>query len=148
MDRLRDIRAERLLVACTSCRRTGSYRIAGLLQRFGGDIRQRDLLAALTASCRYQRGPEAAAPRKYEVQCQARLILPDAALEEAALPAGRPFMIEVWKPGASGVQCHIATIWNLDLARAAFATATEIWPEEPLTLRQGIRIIRKHRMPD
>lgn len=124
------------------------YRVARLIAQHGPQLPQLDLLAVLTASCRYQRRLGSAAPRKYEVKCQARLLLPEAGQEEATLPAGRPFTIEVWKPGASGIQSHVATIWSLDLARAAFATAMEIWPEGPLTLRQGIRVIRKHRMPD
>ncbi|MEA1835206.1 hypothetical protein U8607_24270 [Methylobacterium durans] len=149
MERLRDIRAERLIVECCSCRRSGSYRIAGLVVRFGADISQLDLLAALTASCRHQSRPGSTAPRKYEVNCQARLILPPSG-EEAmqTLSGARPVTIEIWRPNGRGIQWHAASIWNLSLAHEVFETAVKIWLASLMTLRQGIRIVEKHRMPD
>ena len=66
--RLGDIAGDRLAIDCATCRRHGSYRLDGLLARFGPEIATLDLLRALTATCRHQRDPGAKAARKYESQ--------------------------------------------------------------------------------
>lgn len=48
--RLGDIAGDRLAIDCATCRRHGSYRLDGLMARFGPEIATLDLLRALTAS--------------------------------------------------------------------------------------------------
>ncbi|MFB0491808.1 hypothetical protein ABIE45_004394 [Methylobacterium sp. OAE515] len=78
MQTLGDIAGDRLAVDCATCRRHGSYRLDGLMARFGPEIATLDLLRALTATCRHQRGPGAKVTRKYESHCLAALRLPKA----------------------------------------------------------------------
>lgn len=87
-----------------TCKRQGSYRISGLIERYGADIGHLDLLRHVTASCRYQRLLGAAASRKYETGYMARIDLPKpASLEPPVLP-GSPFTIEIWGERA-GLRC-------------------------------------------
>jgi len=71
METLVDIAGERLTVDCAACRRHGSYRLDGLMTRFGPEISTLDLLRALTAFWCHQREAGATVARKYESQCLA-----------------------------------------------------------------------------
>lgn len=142
MDRLGDVSGDRVRVECTTCRRRGSYRVFGLIERYGADITHVDLLRHLTASCRFQRTPGAAAARKYEAGCVAKLDLPKPASLEAPVPPGRPFTIEVWDERGR-VEMRLAVIYPLDGAVAAYEAVEGAYPNNEITLRQGIRIVRK-----
>jgi hypothetical protein len=96
-----DIAGDRLGVACIACRRHGSYRLDGLMQRFGPEISTLDLLRALATVCRHQRGLGAKVARRYESQCLATLRLPKALSLEPPVPPGTPFAIEVWDERAA-----------------------------------------------
>ncbi|WP_083936123.1 hypothetical protein [Methylobacterium sp. B1] len=142
MDRLGDVSGDRVRVECTTCKRQGSYRVSSLIERYGANISQIDLLRHLTASCRYQRAPGAAAPRKYEAGCVAKLDLPKPASLEPPVPPGSPFTIEVW--GERGrIEMRLAVIYPLDGAVAAYEAVEGAYPHNEITLRQGIRIVRK-----
>lgn len=137
--RLGYIQAERISVECTSCNRRGSYSVARLKARFDPGMSDLDLLRSLTASCRHQHAPGSAAPRKYEVKCQARLVIPPP-LEAEAPP--EPYPLEIWRDRS--IERCVAAIWGLKLAERAFGLAVELWPDRRITLRQKIRIIQKH----
>ncbi len=146
MDRLGDVSGDRVRVECATCKRQGSYRVSGLIERYGADIRQIDLLRHLTASCRYQRSPGTAAPRKYEPGCMARIDLPKPASLEPPVPPGSPFTIEIW--GERGrIEMRLAVIYPLDGAVAAFEAVEGAYPHSEITLRQGIRVVRKRARP-
>lgn len=144
--RLGYIRAERIAVECLACKRRGSFSVARLKARYGLDTSDLDLLRSLTSSCRYQQAPGSAAPRKYEVACEARLVIPPPPEPEAPAESYPPFTIEIWD-GCRIEKC-VAAIWGLDLARRVFEIAVEIWPDRHLTLRQRARVIRKHPLED
>lgn len=142
MDRLGDVSGERVRVECTTCKRQGSYRVSGLIERYGADISQIDLVRHLTASCRYQRPPGAAVPRKYEPACMATIDLPKPASLEPPVPPDSPFTIEVW--GERGrIEMRLAVIYPLDGAVAAFEAVEGAYPQNEITLRQCIRVVRK-----
>ena len=61
----------RLVVACGPCGRRGCWSVARLAERHGAEIPLLELLPLLTPSCKYQRRPEAPAPRPYEPRCLA-----------------------------------------------------------------------------
>lgn len=112
MDRLGDVSSDRVRVECATCRRRGSYRVSGLIERYSADITHVDLLRLLTASCQFQRTPGAAAPRKYEAGCMAKLDLPKPPSLEPPVPPGPPFTIEVW--GERGrIEMCLAVIYSI-----------------------------------
>lgn len=63
MERLCDLRAERLVILCSPCERRGFYQVNRLRQRFGDHASVLDVYLALTQTCRSQR----------EVECRATL---------------------------------------------------------------------------
>lgn len=140
--KLGDIAGDRLAIDCAPCRRHGSYRLDGLMQRFGPDIPILDVLRTLTASCRRQRDPGAKAARKYESQCLATLRLPRAASLEAPVPPGTPFAIEVWDERGR-VEMRLGVIYPLDGALAAFEAVKAAYPRSEVTLRQAARVVRR-----
>jgi hypothetical protein len=73
VERLCDVRAERLVILCSPCGRRGSYRIDRLRQRFGPHASVLDVYLALTQSCRFQREPGSRTPNVYGVGCRAKL---------------------------------------------------------------------------
>lgn len=129
-------------VDCTTCKRWGSYRVSGLLELYGADITHIDLLRLLTASCRYQRAPGTGAARKYEAGCMARIDLPKPASLEPPVPPGSPFTIEVWDERGR-VEIRLEVIYPIDGAVAAYEAVEGAYPHSEITLRQGIRIVRK-----
>lgn len=73
MERLCDVRAERLVILCSPCGRRGSYRIDRLRQRFGPHASVLDVYLALTQSCRFQREVGSRTPNVYGMTCRAKL---------------------------------------------------------------------------
>lgn len=147
MGHLGDVQPGRVWVDCASCKRSGRYSVANLLQQFGPDISTTDLLRHLTASCRYQRPPGAPPARKYERLCLAAITLPTYRQTNAPVPPGIPYTIEVWKEVGGGIELHLATIYPLSLAIAAFEVACREWPAHEVTLRDRARIIQKRERP-
>lgn len=68
MQKLGHIAGDRLAIDYATCGRHGSYRLDGLMERFGPEISTHQLLRALTASCRRQPKPGA------KVACMQTLI--------------------------------------------------------------------------
>lgn len=147
MGRLGDALPGRVWVDCASCKRSGRYCVAGLVARFGPDISTTDLLRHLTASCRYQRAPGAPPARKYEHLCLPAITLPPQGKQIPPVPPGIPYTIEVWKTVGNGIELHLATIYPLSLAIAAFEAACQEWPMHFVTLRDRARIVQKREPP-
>ena len=143
MGRLGDVQPGRVYVDCATCKRSGRYSVASLLEQFGPDISTLDLLRTLTASCRYQRKPGAPPARKYEHMCLAAITLPKHRVLDAPVPPGIPYTIEVWDRIGSTLELHLATIYPLSMAIAAFEAACLEWPTNEVTLRDRARIVRK-----
>ncbi|MEE7451313.1 hypothetical protein MRF4_28005 [Methylobacterium radiotolerans] len=147
MGRLGNVEAGRVYVDCASCKRSGRYTVATLLEQYGPDISTVDLLRHLTASCRYQRAPGAPAARKYERLCLAAITLPSYRRTNAPVPPGIPYTVEVWRETGGGIELHLATIYPLSVAIAAFEAACLEWPTHMITLRDRARIVRKRERP-
>ncbi|MCJ2087783.1 hypothetical protein MKK88_17610 [Methylobacterium sp. E-005] len=147
MGRLGTVPPGRVWVDCAACRRSGRYRVASLLDRFGPDISTLDLLRHLTASCRYQRAPGALPARKYEHLCLAAITLPQPVKQIPPVPPGVPYTIEIWDRIGGRLELHLATIYPLSLAIAAFEAACLEWPTKEVTLRDRARIVRKRTSP-
>lgn len=147
MGRLGNVEAGRVYVDCASCKRSGRYTVATLLEQYGPDISTVDLLRHLTASCRYQRAPGAPAARKYERLCLAAITLPSYRQTNAPVPPGIPYTVEVWRETGGGIELHLATIYPLSVAIAAFEAACLEWPTHMITLRDRARIVRKRERP-
>ena len=116
------------------------------MQRFGPEITTLDLLRALTAFCRHQRGSGAKVARKYESQCSATLRLPKAVSLEPPVPPGTPFAIEVWDEHGR-VELRPGVIYPLDGARATFEAVKDAYPRKEVTLRQACRVLCKRERP-
>jgi hypothetical protein len=143
MGRLGDVQPGWVWVDCAACKRAGRYSVATLLQRCGPDITPADLLRHLTASCRYQRRPGTPPKRKYEPLCLAAITLPAHRRINAPVPPGIPYTIEVWDRIGGKLELHLATIYPLSMAIAAFEAACLDWPTNEVTLRDRARIVRK-----
>lgn len=144
--RLGDIAGDRLAIDCATCRRHGSYRLDGLMARFGPEIATLDLLRALTATCRHQREPGATVARTYESQCLATLRLPKMPSLDPPVPPGTPFAIEVWD-ARGRVELRLGIIYPLDGARAAFEAVKDAYPRDEVTLRQAARVLCRRARP-
>jgi hypothetical protein len=56
------------------------------------------------------------------------------------------YRIDTWtKPDAQDIVEHIAGLEDYELALATFRAACERWPQTPITLRQGTRVIEDSR---
>ena len=73
MERLCDVRGERIVVACRPCGRSGSYGVERLRQRFGPHASMLDVYLALTQTCRFQREVGSRTPNVYGTTCRAKL---------------------------------------------------------------------------
>ncbi len=147
MGRLGDVQPGRVWVDCASCRRSGRYSVASLLERFGPDAATLDVLRHLTASCRHQRPPGAPPARKYEHLCLAAITLPPPDKKIPPVLRGVPYTIEVWREDGENVELHLATIYPLFMALAACAIACREWPTHQITLRDPARILRMRERP-
>ncbi|MGU3403369.1 hypothetical protein [Methylobacterium brachiatum] len=144
---LRDIQPGRVYVDCSSCKRSGRYTVASLRERFGPDMSTLDVLRTLTASCRYQRPPGSPPARKYEHLCLAAITLPPPHRPTIPVPPGVPYTVEVWTETGGGIEAQLAVIYPIDMARAAFQVACELWPKHEVTLRDRCRIVEKRERP-
>ena len=147
MGRLGNVQSGRVWVDCASCKRSGRYSVASLLSQYGPDISSVDLLRHLTASCRHQRPPGSPPARKYEHLCLAGITLPTYRVTNAPVPPGTPYTIEVWDRIGRKLEMHLATIYPLSMAIAAFDAACLDWPTNEVTLRDGARVVRKRELP-
>ncbi|GJE49965.1 hypothetical protein GOFOIKOB_3006 [Methylobacterium tardum] len=147
MGRLGDVQSGRVYVDCSSCKRSGRYTVASLIGRYGADISTVDVLRHLTASCPYQRPPGAPPTRKYEHLCLAAITLPPPAKQIPPVPPGVPYTIEVWRETGGNIELHLATIYPLAVAKAAFDAACREWPTHEVTLRDRARIIERRERP-
>jgi len=155
---LRDVQPGRVYVDCSSCKRSGRYTVASLRERFGPDISTLDVLRHLTASCRYQRAPGSPPARKYEHLCLAAITLPPPARPDIPVPPparpdipvppGIPYTVEVWTETGGGIEAQLAVIYPIDMARAAFQVACELWPKHEVTLRDRCRIVERRERPE
>jgi hypothetical protein len=57
------------------------------------------------------------------------------------------FRVELWDRHALHIRWVIAAAGSVFLARAAFEAAVKQWPDQKLTLRQGIMLISEHPSP-
>ncbi|WP_244472737.1 hypothetical protein [Methylobacterium sp. Leaf89] len=73
VERLCDVRAERIVLLCSPCGRRGSYVIERLRQRFGAHASVLDVYLALTQTCRFQREVGSRTPNVYGITCRAKL---------------------------------------------------------------------------
>jgi len=56
------------------------------------------------------------------------------------------YRIDIWtKPDAQGIVEHVAGIEDYQVALATVHAACERWPNTPITLRQGARVIEDSR---
>jgi hypothetical protein len=58
------------------------------------------------------------------------------------------FRIELWDRHALHIRWVIAAAESVFLARAVFEEAIKQWPDQKLTLRQGIMLISEHPSPE
>lgn len=61
--------------------------------------------------------------------------------------ANMSFRIELWDKYALHIRWTVAALGHVGLARAAFDQAVKEWPEQRLTLRQGIRLLCEYPHP-
>ena len=62
--------------------------------------------------------------------------------------ANMSFRVELWDQHALHIRWVVAAAGSVLLAaRAAFDVAVKHWPDQKLTLRQGIMLIREHPDP-
>ncbi len=147
MGHLGDAGPSRVYVDCATCKRSGRYTVVSLIGRYGADISTLDLLRHLTAACRYQRAPGAPLTRKYEHLCLAAITLPPAAKQIPPVPPGVPYTVEIWRETSGNVELHLATIYPLSMAEAAFDAACLEWPTHEVTLRDRARVIVRRERP-
>ena len=57
------------------------------------------------------------------------------------------FRVELWDQHALHIRWVIAAAGSVFLARAAFEEAVKQWPDQKLTLRNGIMLMREHPDP-
>jgi hypothetical protein len=62
--------------------------------------------------------------------------------------ANMSFRVELWDQHALHIRWVIAAAGSVFLARAAFEEAIKQWPDQKLTLRQGIMLISEHPSPE
>ena len=61
--------------------------------------------------------------------------------------ANMSFRVELWDQHALHIRWVIAAAGSVFLARVAFEEAIRQWPDQKLTLRQGIMLISEHPSP-
>lgn len=139
-----------LVIACTTCKRRGSYRVSRLVQRFGPHASLATVVQALTQSCPHQhrfgarRGNQYASPG-----CLARVEVGRA--EGTALPHatslsarnGVHFAVDEWLPGREAIAQELAHVTRSALAQEVYRVAVQLDPHAPITLRRGAMVIRK-----
>src|ERR1700733_2298925 len=58
--------------------------------------------------------------------------------------ANMSYRVELWDKYALHIRWTVAAVGHIYIARAAFDRAVKEWPDQRLTLRQGIRIIEDY----
>jgi hypothetical protein len=58
--------------------------------------------------------------------------------------ANMSYRVELWDKYALRIRWTVAAVGHIYVARAAFDQAVKEWPDQRLTLRQGIRVIQEH----
>ena len=137
-------------VTCTHCARSGRSRVARLLEQYGPDIPELDLLRILTRTCPHQHDPGSGKRRKYVPACLATIALPvspRAISSGPPVPPGTPYTVEVWAVAGGGIELHLGTIYPLSMAMAAFEVACALWPDREVTVRDRCRIVRRRERP-
>ncbi len=147
VDRLGDYSRGMVRIECANCRRVGRYDVRNLHARFGLEIKVVDLLRALSASCRHQQPPGALKLRHDEAACQARITMPRRLSPALSTPGGMPYTIETWNIEGGGIELHLAELYRLDMAEAAFAVVCALWPATEVTIRQRARVVRRRSRP-
>jgi hypothetical protein len=61
--------------------------------------------------------------------------------------ANMSFRVELWDRHVLHIRWVIAPSGSVFLARAAFLEAVKQWPDQKLTQRQGIMLLREHHSP-
>jgi hypothetical protein len=147
VDRLGDYARGQVRVECQTCRRLGCYDVRNLHTRFGLEVEVLDLLRILSASCRHQQAPGAPKPRKYVAVCQAKITMPRQPTTSLPTPGGLPYTVETWNTEGGGIELHLAELYRLDMAEAAFEVACKLWPDTETTIRQRARVVRRRDRP-
>lgn len=75
------------------------------------------------------------------------ITLPQPVKQIPPVPPGVPYMIEIWHETGGCIELHLATIYPLTLAKAAFEAACREWPTHEVNLRDRARIIEKRERP-
>jgi hypothetical protein len=57
------------------------------------------------------------------------------------------FRIDTWTPDGERIMEQVALVEDYKVALATFRAACERWPNTPITLRQGARVIEDSRRP-
>jgi hypothetical protein len=55
------------------------------------------------------------------------------------------YRIDAWDADGENVIEHLAGVEDLQVAKATYLAACQRWPETPITLRQGTRVIEDSR---
>jgi hypothetical protein len=55
------------------------------------------------------------------------------------------YRIDAWDADGENVIEHLAGVEDLQVAKATYLAACQCWPQTPLTLRQGTRVIEDSR---
>jgi hypothetical protein len=55
------------------------------------------------------------------------------------------FRVDTWTPDGESIVEHVAGVEDYQLALATFRAACKRWPDIPITLRQGARVIEDSR---
>lgn len=63
------------------------------------------------------------------------------------VPPGISYTIEVWAEHGGEIELHLATIYPLSVAIAAFEAARLKWSTDEITRRDPARIVRKRERP-
>jgi hypothetical protein len=58
--------------------------------------------------------------------------------------ANMSYRVELWDKYALHIRWTVAAVGHIYIAQAAFDRAVKEWPDQRLTLRQGIRVIQDH----
>jgi len=143
VDRLGDYARGQVRVECQTCRRLGCYDVRNLHTRFGLEVEVLDLLRILSASCRHQQAPGAPKPRKYVAACQAKITMPWQPTTSLPTPGGMPYTVETWNIEGGGIELHLAELYRLDMAEAAFEVVCKLWPDTETTIRQRAHVIQR-----
>lgn len=133
-----------LVIACDTCKRRGSYRVCGLIARFGPHARLEEIVQALTQSCPHQHRPGERRGNQYTSPgCLARIEPPRA---RPLPPPGHHHTlnhaVDEWLPDRISIAQHLALVTG-PLAVAVYEAAIARDPHGRITLRQGARVIRR-----